>query len=172
MDFTNYPHFAAQTLGHTYGQGQCWDYINLIWNHLGSKYWTYPPSDEGATNHGVKYGWLNLEARAANLITHITAVYNLTDLQLGDIVITDNGIYGHAGFLNSPYTAGQTSMVIQSQNYQGMYVTVDNINISHFLGAFRYDGWSNTPPVPVITGESHFNWVLYARKLRDKRSGM
>jgi len=165
--FTSFDAFITSTYGTTVGEGECWDYINLIWNHLGSKYWTYPPSDPSATNHGVKWGVLDSDARAANIISGLTYITDVSRLKRGDIVVTTNGEYGHAGFINTDYIPNQSSYPIYSQNYNARSVTLDTYSIASFGGAFRYDAWSPpVPPTPVTTSRSHFPFVLYARKLR------
>lgn len=169
-NFSTFDDFITSTLGQTIGEGECWDYINLLWSHLGSRYWTYPPSDPSATNHGVKYGWLNPEARNANTITHLSQVTSLNSIKRGDVVIISDGTYGHAGFAKSPVANNRIDLY--SQNWSGRLVTLDNISLATFIGGFRYDAWQPTPPTPVITtglkGQSNFKWAIYARKLREK----
>ncbi len=168
VDYSSFNSFITSTLGQTIGEGECWDYINLIWSHLGSKYWTYPPSDPSATNHGVKWGWINTDARAANTISGIVQVPNLSDVITGDIMILSYGTYGHAGFVKSPPSDGIVGLY--SQNWDARYVTLDTLSTSTFVGAFRYTAWQEppTPPTPTTTSKHHFPWVLYARKLRQK----
>ena len=169
--FTSFDDFVDSTLGQTIGQGECWDYINLLWDYLGGVYYTYPPSDPSSTNHGVKWGWINTEARSANTINHLTQVPNLTDVKRGDIVVTSGGTYGHAGYAKDDYN-GTGFLQLYSQNFNGVrYVTLDTNNMSTFVGAWRYDAWQPpVPPTPTPTSnrESNFPWVLYARKLRSK----
>lgn len=167
-DFSSFNAFISSTAGETIGQGECWDYINLLWSHLGSRYWTYPPDDPEATNHGVKWGWLNTDARAANTIYHLTPIYNLNNIKRGDVVVWSYGTYGHAGFANEDYN-GSGYLETYSQNYSGQLVTLDNINTATFLGAWRYDEW-NQPTPPVPTARKKFPWVLYARKIRDSKN--
>lgn len=170
--YSSFNTFIANTLGQTIGEGECWDYINLIWSYLGSKYWTYPPSDPEATNHGVKYGWINTDARSANTITHLTQVPNLTDVKRGDIVVISDGTYGHAGYASTDYN-GSGYLDLYSQNWQGHYVTLDTLSMANFLGAWRYDGWNTDPPSPTPTSRSSkFPFVLYARKLRGRQRGL
>ena len=143
-------------------------------SHLGSKYYTYPPSDPDSTNHGVKWGWLNTEARAANTINHLTQITNLNDVKRGDIVVTSGGEYGHAGFADEDYN-GSGYLLIYSQNFNDQIksVTKDNANMSTFVGAWRYDEWSETPPsppTPLAVSKTKFPWVLYARKLRNRNN--
>lgn len=173
-DFTTFDSFINSTIGRTIGEGECWNYINLLWNHLGGIYYTYPPSDPSSTNHGVKWGWINSEARAANTITHLTQITRLADIKRGDIVITSGGTYGHAGFASIDYN-GSNILPCYSQNFNDQrYVSLNQDDMTTFVGAWRYDAWNSTPPppTPVTTRKSHFKWVLYARKLNQKRSGM
>jgi len=166
-DFTSFDTFISSTNGQTIGEGECWDYINLIWSHLGSVYYTYPPSDPSATNHGVKYGVLNAEALAANQISGLTFISDKTELKRGDIVITSGGTYGHGGFISSDYDSGGNSFY--SQNYANRRsVALDSYSLDTFVGAFRYNAWNVTPPTP-ITRKSKFNWVLFSKRLRNNR---
>lgn len=170
--FTTFQMFIDSTNNQTIGSGECWDYINLLWTHLGSRYYTYPPSDPSSTNHGVKWGWLNAEARGANTITHLVQVVNLNDVKKGDIVVTSGGEFGHAGFADEDYN-GSGYLQLYSQNYNGRRsVGRDNNDMSTFAGAWRYDQWNNTPPgpTPLRLTSKKFPWVLYARKLNNNRN--
>lgn len=170
-NFDTFDSFIASTNGRTIGAGECWDYVNLIWSHLGSRYWTYPPSDPTATNHGVKWGVLNLDALTANRIAGLTYISDKTHLKRGDIVVSTDGEFGHAGFINSDYD-GDHSYSFYTQNYADRRsVALDTYTLNDFGGAFRYNAWQSGPePGPATTTRSHFPWVLYARKLREKRS--
>lgn len=168
-DFSSFDNFINSTNGQTIGNGECWDYINLIWNHLSSIYWTYPPSDPSATNHGVKWGVLNNEALAANQISGLTFITNKTQIKRGDIIISTDGEFGHAGFINSDYN-GEITYQLYTQNYNGRRsVALDSYTLNDFGGAFRYNAWNPIPPTPELT-KSHFPWVLYAQKLRNKHT--
>ena len=168
VDFSTFDDFIASTYGLEIGQGECWDYVNLLWDYLGGVYYTYPPSDPQATNHGVKWGWINEEAREANTITHLTQITSLNDVKRGDIVVWSYGDYGHAGFAGEDYNRSGY-LATFSQNYSHRYVTEDSINVATFLGAWRYDIWNNppTPPTPARKRDG-FPFVLYARKLRGQ----
>lgn len=169
VDYTTFDTFIATTNGTTIGNGECWDYVNLVWSHLGSRYYTYPPSNPSATNHGIKWGVLNNEARNANTINHLTYISDKTQLKRGDIVITTSGTYGHGGFMDEDWS-GNKKYHIYSQNYAGRRkVGRDYYNLNDFGGAFRYDAWESSPPVPPTptrTKKSNFKWVLYSRKFR------
>ena len=172
-NFATFDTFVSSTYGQTIGEGECWDYINLLWSHLGSKYWTYPPSDPQATNHGVKWGWLNTDARTANTITHLTQVPSLSNIKRGDIIVTSTGTYGHAGYANENYN-GSGFLMVYSQNYSTPSVTLDSLDMTNFVGAWRYDAWNVQPPSPTfsIKRKRRFPFVLYARKLDEKRRGL
>ena len=167
-NFDTFDNFVASTNGQTIGAGECWDYVNLIWNHLGSRYWTYPPSDPTSTNHGVKWGVLNADALNANRIAGLTYISDKTLLKRGDIVVSTDGDFGHAGFIDSDYS-GEHTYNFYTQNYAGRRsVALDTYDLHDFGGAFRYDAWNPIPPEPT-QAVSNFKWVLYARKLRDNR---
>lgn len=168
IDFSTFDTFLADTVGVAIGQQECWDYVNLLWTHEGSRYWTYPPSDPSATNHGVKWGWINVEARYANTLTNtIVQVVNLTDVKRGDCVVISDGEYGHAGFASEDYN-GTNFLGVYSQNYNNRrFVGYDVINMANFLGAFRY--------VPWQTGDEskhRFPWFIYNRRLNNRRNGL
>lgn len=167
-NFDTFDSFIMSTNGQTIGTGECWDYINLIWVHLGSIYYTYPPSDPTATNHGVKWGVLNNAALLTNQISGLTYISDKTFLKRGDIVVSTDGDFGHAGFINSDYD-GEHNYDLYTQNYNNRRsVALDTYDLHDFGGAFRVNAWNTTPPEPYST-RTHFKWVLYARKLRDKR---
>lgn len=165
-DFTTFDSFISTTNSLAIGQGECWDYINLLWEHLNSRYYTYPPSDPSATNHGVKWGVLNNDARNANIIDGLVYISDKTELQRGDMVVTTGGDFGHAGFINENWS-GDKTYAIYSQNYNGRRsVGIDFYNLNEFGGAFRYMAWHPSPPIPSGT-RNKFPWVIYARKLRE-----
>lgn len=168
-DFSSFDNFISSTNGQTIGAGECWDYIELIWSHLGGRYYTYPPSDPSSTNHGVKWGVLNAEALAANKINGLTYISDKTQIKRGDIVVSTDGEFGHAGFINSDYS-GEHTYGFYSQNYAGRRsVALDAYDLHDFGGAFRYNDWHTTPPTPPVTAtKSKFKWVLYARKIRER----
>lgn len=172
IDYTSFDTFVSTTNGQTIGQGECWDYINLIWTHLGSRYYTYPPSDPSATNHGVKWGVLNAEALQANQIAGLTYISDKTQLRRGDIVVSTDGTYGHAGYINENYS-GDHTYALYTQNYAGRRsVALDYYDLHDFGGAFRYNAWTPAPaPITTKITKKKFPWVLYSRKLNNKRNG-
>lgn len=168
IDFSTFDTFLADTIGHAIGEQECWDYVNLLWSHEGSKYWTYPPSDPSATNHGVKWGWINVDARNANtLMNTIVQIPSYQNVKRGDVIVISDGEYGHAGFANEDYN-GTGFLGVYSQNYNNRkFVGYDVINMSNFLGAFRYVPWQS-----VETKSHRFPWFIYSRKFRQRRMGL
>lgn len=165
-DFSTFDSFISSTNGQVIGQGECWDYINLLWTHNGGTYYTYPPSDPSATNHGVKWGVLNSDALAANQITNISFISDINQVKRGDVVVTSGGEFGHAGFINEDYDGNRT-YAIYSQNYNGRRsVGLDYYSLNDFCGAFRFTTWTPLPHRMRRVG--HFPWVLYANKLRER----
>lgn len=168
--FTSFDAFIASTNGTTVGAGECWDYVNLIWSHLGGRYYTYPPSNPSATNHGIKWGVLNAEALAANQISGLIYISDKTQLKRGDIVISTDGEFGHGGYINEDYS-GEHTYGIYSQNYAGRRsVALDHYDLHDFGGAFRYTEWAPGPTPPTPGTQKRFPWVLYANRLRQKRT--
>ena len=166
-DFSSFDNFIGSTLGETIGSGDAVDYVNLIWEHLGSLFYTYPPSDPSATDHAIKWGVLNNDARSANIIPGITYISSINDVRRGDIVILTGQTYGHGGFINEDYH-GAGNYGMYSQNVNDLrFVTLEYFDLLDFGGAFRYNGW--TPSPSPSTRKTHFPWVLYARKLRSIR---
>lgn len=171
IDYTTFDSFIASTNGQSIGQGECWDYINLLWSHLNHVYYTYPPTDPTATNHGVKWGVLNADAKSANIVAHITFISSIQNVTRGDVVVTSGGVYGHAGFINEGYSENKTTFDIYSQNYNNRRsVALDTYSLNDFAGAFRYDAWSEPSPTPV-NHKYRFPFVLYAKRLRELREG-
>lgn len=166
--FTSFDDFVSSTNGQQIGNGTYYAYINLLWEHLGSVYYTANPSDPDPTTQGVKEGWLNTDARAANTITHLSQVTSLSDVKRGDVIILSIGLTGRAGFANADYN-GTTFLDVYAQNYSIPRVELNSMDVSTFIGGWRYDAWNSpVPPTPVLSSQKRFPWVLYARKLRNR----
>lgn len=153
---------------------QCWDLGAELWGNIGG--YVYPYLSTGGT--GYAYGiW---DARLQNAGTSFDLIYNLEDVKRGDMVVLDKGrfagdVSGHNAFADEDYN-GTTRMWLVGQNQEnpnpstGHVTTRDYMDVSKFLGAFRYHNWiSPTPPTPPSSKRKGFPWVLYARKLRQNR---
>ena len=159
---------------------QCWDFASLFWRNVGFGI-GYP-----IINSSSAYTmWENRNANISfNGVTYFDLIYNLADVEKGDIMVFNyntSNPYGHVGFANQTYSTWTPD---PSQPYEfpilsennggtpdpagGAYVNIHGYDTRLFLGAFRYKNWHIVPPVPVLS-QSDFKWVLYARRLREKR---
>lgn len=180
LDITSYDSFRSATLGNGYNVDnahgfQCWDLGAELWGNTGN--YSYPYLSTG--NTGYAYGiWLAREVNAGN---DFTLIYNVEDVKRGDMIVLDRGRFagddsGHNGFADEDYNGTNTIQML-GQNQEnpnpttGHVTTIDSMNITKFLGAFRYKAWNETPPTPPITrSKGSFKWVLYARKLNQMRN--
>lgn len=168
---------ASQGLGYDvdgyYGY-QCWDLAAELWQNIGFG-GGYPLT---GPNHYASECWTY--SRESNKGDDFDLIYNINELKVGDvIVIGPSGISstGHIAFCDEDYN-GSTRMDLLGQNQVnpsatvGHIPTVTNLNISTFLGAFRYHAWNQpVPPTPTVE-RKHFPWVLRARKLNQMRNLM
>lgn len=177
LPHSSYSEWKSVTIGNEYDLDgsygcQCWDYASLFWRNVGFGV-GYP-----LTGNGYAYGCWTLE-RNNNTGDEFDLIYNLSDVKVGDIVVLDQGRYpgdvaGHIAFADEDYN-GTNTMYLLGQNQEhpsatlGYKVTLTVMNVSKFLGAFRYKGWS-TPPTPTGLTKKHFPWVLRARKLNQMRN--
>lgn len=164
---------AAQNLGYDvdgyYGY-QCWDLAAELWQNIGFPS-GYPQT---GPNSWAEECWT--VSRNANMGTEFTPVTNISDLKRGDVIVIGPSVIsytGHIAFCDENYRGANMYLLGQNQvnpNFTtGHIPTVTEINISAFLGAFRYTRWNQpVPPTPGDIRKSRFPWVLYGRKLRDK----
>ena len=161
----------------TYGC-QCYDLAVEFWYNVG-----FPQGYPLINNSSAYTMWTNREANASyNGTTYFDLIYNVQDIQVGDIIVFDaspNNIYGHVGFADVNYTdSGWTypELPILSQanggtpdSQGGAYTNVHGYDITLFLGAFRFRSWHQSPMVQYNPRKNKFKWAIYARKLRDNR---
>jgi len=182
--YSDIPHgtyaiWKANTIGHEYDLDgyygcQCWDYASLFWRNVGFPA-GYPQT---GPEHYALECWT--VSREVNKGDQFTLIYNKSDIKQGDVIVLDGSSAfptGHITFADEDYQNSDTLWAVgQNQGGTpspggGTAVTRNQISLSLFLGAFRYNGWS-TPPTPVISKQDTskpFPWVLYARKLRQRR---
>lgn len=181
VNITSYEAFKNEVLGNAYDVdlvygAQCVDMAKLLAGNAGrpSPYWLSQPD-------GYAYeGWANVASRTYNAGTYFDLVYNKADVRKGDLVVLNNtssNPYGHIAFADSDWDANTTSAVLLGQNQvnpnpsTGHENTLTSVNVTTFLGAFRFKAWQQpTPPTPTRQGK--FPWFIYTRKLNDKRNGM
>lgn len=154
---------------------QCVDMPKLLAGNAGrpSPYWK-----SGSLGY-AKDGWLDANSREYNKGDLFTLVYNKEDVRVGDLVVLDNtssNPYGHIAFATTNWDASTTTAPLLGQNQvnasatTGHPNTITNVNISNFLGAFRFIAWQPTPPPPPSSRKKNkYPFVLYANRLRQKR---
>lgn len=181
VDISSYAAFRLAVLGNGYdvdglNGDQCVDMAKLLAGNAGrsNPYWKSQPD-------GYAYeGWTNLASREYNASDYFTLIYNKEDVRVGDLVVLSNTTsnpYGHIAFANSDWDANTTSAELLGQNQEnasstlGYLNTLTIVNVTTFLGAFRFNAWNVTPPTPSTPSRrSKFPFVLYAKKLREKRN--
>lgn len=180
VNISSYQAFKNDVLGNGYDVDgvfgeQCVDMAKLLAGNAGrpSPYWLSQPD-------GYAYqGWTNQASREYNVADYFTLVFNKGDVKQGDLVVLNNTTsnpYGHIAFADTDWDASTTSAVLLGQNQVNASATVGypntltTVDVTTFLGAFRFTAW-NQPVPPSSKKKGSFPWVLYANKLR-KRNGM
>lgn len=152
---------------------QCWDLCAEFWHNLG-----YPNGYPVTAGTGAAYGcW---DGRVLNAGNQFDLIYDKTQIKRGDVIVYDQfpaNPYGHIGFADQDYQ-GSDNINILSQNnggtpyaQGGSFTNVANYTLAYFRGAFRLKAW-HQQPTPSTTSTHRFPWVLYARKLNNKRQGV
>ena len=170
---------AGQGLGYdvdNYLGYQCWDLAAELWMHIAEfedgNLWPKTGSHLYASE-------IWTESRTQNAGSSFTLIYNLSDVKRGDAIVIGSSpisATGHIAFADENYN-DTTQMNLLGQNQvdpnltTGHIPTVTNIDVSNFLGAFRFNGWT---PITFSTKvePKKFNWAVYARKLRNQRQSM
>ena len=170
---STYAEWRSNVLGNSYDAdvqwgAQCWDLAAEFWYNVGFAQ-GYPLTG-GNDARGI---WPLREQNKGDVFD---LIYNLSDVLEGDVVCFSGGEFGHIAFANENYQSGSEYIELLGQNQGGgtpapgggTTASINNYSISSFQGAFRYKPWHSTPPTPTSTGKSHFPWVLYARKIRQR----
>lgn len=157
VDISSYDNFKADVLGNGYDVDdlygyQCVDMAKLLAGNAGrpSPYWK-----SGLSGY-AREGWIDEDSRLYNANQYFTLVYNKNFVKKGDLVVlnaTSSNPYGHIAFADSDWDSSTTSAILLGQNQvdpnetTGHVNTLTNVNVTTFLGAFRFIAWSE--PVPV-----------------------
>lgn len=97
-------------------------------------------------------------SRVANAGSSFTLVTSINDLKRGDVIVlgpSPISSTGHIAFCDEDYSGSTMNLLGQNQvnpdfTY-GHIPTVTNLDISAFLGAFRYNEWVQpVPPTPGV----------------------
>lgn len=179
VDISSFDNFRNEVIGNGYDVDglfgdQCVDMPKLLAGNAGrpSPYWLSLPAPGYA-----RQGWTVESNRIYNASDYFTLVYNKEDVKRGDLVVlntTTSNPYGHIAFATTDWDANTTSAILLGQNQVNPNDTTGHpntetlVNVTTFLGAFRFNAWQQpVPPTPTVT-RGKFPWVLYANKLRNR----
>lgn len=145
--------FAEYTFGKCFDTDsawneQCWDYGDLFFqNYAGRRLST---CDTGA----AKGTWEG-DCKFVNAGDDFELIYNADELQTGDWVVFNNGIFGHIGFALGNPTSGYIALQGQNQggplcegSTMGGRANIINISLKNFAGAFRPKAYIKPAPAP------------------------
>ena len=167
---------AGQGLGYDvdgyYGY-QCWDLAAELWMNIpefqNSGLWPHT-----GPNLAASECWTY--SRDVNAGSSFDLIYHLEDVKRGDVIVIGASAIssvGHIAFADTDYntTVGTTlRMDLLGQNqvnpdlYYGHIPTVTNLDVSAFLGAFRYKEWIIPTPEEEAEEEKHFPWPVAWRR--------
>lgn len=150
--------FINATLGGCYNidgyfDEQCWDYAALFFlNYAGHTFYTCGTrAAKGAIADGC---WQK------NAGDKFEMVWDATQVQPGDIVVFNNGTFGHVGDAVGYYNNGYIALAGQNQggglcpgSTMGARVNIINISTKYFAGAFRPKAYikPESKPTPAPT---------------------
>lgn len=140
-------------------QFQCYDYANLFWINACKRYVKSKTADGGVKGGASGIWGARKENNKNNEFKLIT---KYSDLRKGDIVITNNGKYGHVCFFDQD-KPNTTEIKVLGQNQttaehcgENPYAKVRDINWNfkkYFLGAFRFRKWIKEPTIKIVNAE-------------------
>lgn len=151
---------------------QCWDLAAELWMNT-SEFEDGNLWPKTGPNLYAEECWT--VSKDINKGNSFTLIYNIGEIKRGDvIVIGDSAISetGHIAFADENYN-GTTNMKLLGQNQVdpsptvGHIPTVTELDISNFLGAFRYNAWSEGPTPGTTTTESRLPLILMTRKINN-----
>lgn len=143
---------------------QCWDGVQLLYGQVGQVLYTGP-------NHRASECWTVETSRLLNGSGHFYIVNGVQNIRKGDVIVFNRYVSwthsaGHIGFANEDYN-GTNYISLLSQNYErpsatyGSAFSVDTVELTPFLGIFRFDVWQEPEPEPEETKKKHkFPFVI------------
>lgn len=156
VDISNPTAFRQSTFGRCidtdgYYGAQCWDLTNAFW-------WAYANRALDTCGTGSAKGTITDGCWQKNAGNEFTMIWNPAELQAGDIVVFNNGEWGHIGMAMGAYNNGYITLLGQNQgggycNGGGSATNIINISLSHFAGAFRPNIYIPPAPEPEPTPE-------------------
>jgi len=160
----NYKTWRNKTIGNAYDVDgaygfQCYDYANLFWINACGRC-VKSATKDGGVKGGASGIWGARKENNKN--NEFKLITKYADLRKGDIVITNNGKYGHVCFFDQD-KPNTTYIKVLGQNQtdekhcgEYPYAKVKDINWNfkkYFLGAFRYRKWIKQPTIKVVNAE-------------------
>ena len=179
---STYIEWRTNTLGEGYDADgvypcECWDYCAIFWYSVGYPQ-GYPITQTGGNGQAWMCWTYSRDInKQYNGTTYFDLIYNLSEVQAGDVVVlngTTSNPAGHIAFADENYDgSGYLWCIGQNQGGTplpggGTLVTRNRLGMGDFLGAFRYRAWHTTPPTPTVY-KKRFPWVIYMGKLRNER---
>jgi len=144
VDVTSYNSFKKAILNNAYDVDgvayyQCYDLASLFWLNACNRYVTSKTADGGVRGGASGIWGARNENNKGNEFELIT---NVNNLKQGDVIITNNGTWGHICFLDKDgYVLGQNQGGT-SGKIPGAECKIIKWNYKkYFLGAFRYKKW-------------------------------
>ena len=159
--FRNYVNGNGFNWDGSYGD-QCWDGVQLLYGQVGQILYTGP-------NQRASECWTVESSRLLNGSGHFSIVTGVTNIKKGDVIVFDRNTgwthsAGHIGFADEDYN-GTNYINLLSQNYRnpsavaGSPFSIDNVDLTPFLGIFRFDLWQVSPE-PEKTKKRKFPWPV------------
>lgn len=161
---STYNEWRAATLGNGYNAdnsygNQCWDYCAELWHQYGLSLYTKTGGG------GAADCWL--VSRASNAVGPFVAVWGVTNIKRGDVLVFNrysSSPAGHIGIADEDYNGtGYIRLLSQVPGLYGTNGTVhqNNWSLAHFLGIFRNKNWQDTPtPTPSEETKRKFPWPI------------
>ena len=152
----------------------CWNYISELWYNVGFPT-GYPLM--GVSDFPAEIWILNKEAnKAYNGNNYFNLVYTKEDIKQGDVLVFSGlGNSSDIVIATEAYNSSNPDYIgCLVQGFQGSpYVSqLNSYPLADFIGGFRYTAWNATPPTPptpTSTVKKPFPWVLYAKRLRNRK---
>ena len=176
VSISSYDSFRSSVIGKAYNVdgahgAQCWDGACILWKKLGRNLVTRP---EG--NGSAYMCWT--VSRDVNKGNDFDLIYNINDVQRGDVVVFNSSKNGHIAFADENYNgSGRLAILGQNQGngrtpvYDscGCYESAFNVTsmaTSSFLGAFRLKSWAQ-PSKYMLDVNLNFDGQSYNSGLDD-----
>lgn len=140
---------------------QCYDLANLFWKNATGRTCKSITKD-GGIEGGASGIWGAREQN--NKGKEFTFITDYKKLKKGDIIVTNNGKYGHICWLDQDYNSNAYLKVL-GQNQGGTGGVLPGAKVKdiewafrqYFLGAFRYKKWVETLPVGIYKCKYNMN---------------